>query len=217
MTVGGSDRKALDAAAVPAAGAEREGPGGTGGPERADLEPPPPRRPSPFWARSPVFAAAALAAVGWLLWDMWPDTAYFFSSTAPIDLGAPGAYHLERARPNRLVRVAGAPVAAVTGVETRGGERRVVGLFGLSLAVDRPGGAAPAAVYEGRLLPDRRGRDYAPFVAELGRRGWKPGDRWMVMRDGERPRQRWSRPLLSLLLLAVGAVNLRALVRSVAS
>jgi hypothetical protein len=158
---------------------------------------------------------AVLAAAGWLRWDRWPDAAFFFSSTAPIDLGAPGAYHLDRARPNRLVRIAGAPVAAVTGTETRGGgERRVVGLFGTNLAVDRPSGAGPAALYEGRLLPQRRGEDYAPFVAELGRRGWVAGDRWMVLRDGERPRQRWGPPLLSLLLLAVGAANVRALVRS---
>ncbi|HZY02129.1 MAG TPA: hypothetical protein VFF02_01420 [Anaeromyxobacteraceae bacterium] len=179
--------------------------------------PPPPRRRPALLSRSPVFAAAAMAAVGWLLWDLWPDTAFFFSSTAPIDLGAPGAYRLELARPNRLARIAGPPVASVAGVETRGGERRVVGLLGTSLAVDRPGGAAPAAVYEGRLLPARRGRDYAPFVAELRRRGWTPGQRWMVLRDGERPRQRYGPPLLSLLLVAVGAVNAKALVRSLAS
>lgn len=197
-------------------GPDRERPEGAGGAGAAGPEaiPAPPRRRSPVWARSPVFAAAALAAVGWLLWDLWPDTAYFLSSAAPIDLGAPGAYHLDRARPNRLVRIAGAPVASVTGVEARGGERRVVGLSGLSLAVDRPAGAGPAAVYEGRLLPARRVQDYAPFVAELRRRGWAAGDRWMVLRDGERPRQRWAQPLLSLLLAAVGAVNLRALVRS---
>ncbi|HYQ81980.1 MAG TPA: hypothetical protein VEP68_10780 [Anaeromyxobacteraceae bacterium] len=193
------------------AGAGAEGsPAAGGGPEERS-----PRR--ALLSRSPVFAAAALAAVGWLLWDLWPDTAFFLSSTEPIDLGAPGAYQLDRARPNRLVRIAGASAASVAGVEKRGGERRVVGLLGTSLAVDRPGEVAPAAVYQGRLLPARRGQDYAPFVAELRRRGWTPGERWMVLRDGERPRQRWTAPLLSLLLLAVGALNARALVRSLAS
>jgi hypothetical protein len=38
----------------------------------------------------------------------------------------------------------------------------------------------------------------------------------MVLRDGERPRSRWGRPLLSLLLLALGALNLRALARNLA-
>ncbi|HET6923231.1 MAG TPA: hypothetical protein VFI16_08790 [Anaeromyxobacteraceae bacterium] len=197
------------------------GPAGEAGRDRGDAEAvssSPPRRRSPFPARSPVFSVAVLAAVGWLLWDLWPDAAFFFSSTAPIDLGAPGAYHLDRARPNRLTRIAGVPVAAVTGTETRGGgERRVVGLLGTNLAVDRPSGAGPAALYEGRLLPQRRGQDYAPFVAELRRRGWSAGDRWMVLRDGERPRRRWGPPLLSLVLLAVGAVNLRVFLRSLAS
>lgn len=186
-------------------------------PEPDDVEEevaPPPRRRSPLSAISAPVALLALAAVGWLLWDMWPEVAYFASTRDPIDLGRPGAYHLERAMPNRLVRIDGVPAASVAGVEARGGEeRRVVGLLGLSLAVDRGGGAAPTTLYEGRLLPARRSRDYAPFVAELRRRGWAAGDRWMVLRDGERPRSRWGRPLLSLLLVALGVLNLRALVR----
>jgi len=179
-------------------------------------EPPPRRRPTLTVISTPV-AILALAAVAWLLWDMWPEVAYFASPREPIDLGRPGAYQLDRAVPNRLVRIDGAPVASVAGTEARGGEeRRVVGLFGLSLAVDRPVRAAPTTLHEGRLLPARRSQDYAPFVAELRRRGWAAGDRWMVLRDGERPRSRWGRPLLSLLLLALGALNLRALARNLA-
>lgn len=177
----------------------------------------PRRRRSPLAVISTPVAILALAAVAWLLWDMWPEVAYFASPREPIDLGRPGAYHLERAVPNRLVRIDGAPVASVAGVEARGGdERRVMGLFGLSLAVDRPGGASPTTLHEGRLLPGRRSQDYAPFVAELRRRGWTAGDRWMVLREGERPRSRWGRPLLSLLLVALGALNLRALARNLA-
>jgi len=176
--------------------------------------PPPPRRRPALAAISAPVAVIALAAVAWLLWDLWPDVAYFASSRDPIDLGRPGAYHLERALPNRLVRVDGAPVASVGGVEARGGgERRIAGLFGLSLAVDRPARAAPTTVYEGRLLPARKSADYVPFVAELRKRGWTAGDRWMVLREGERPRARWGPPLLALLLLALGALNIRALVR----
>jgi hypothetical protein len=185
--------------------------------DRIEPEVDAPRRRSPLTAISTPVAILALAAVAWLLWDMWPEVAYFASAREPIDLGRPGAYHLDRAEPNRLARIDGAPAASVAGTEARGGdERRVVGLFGLSLAVDRPGGAAPTTLYEGRLLPARRARDYAPFVAELKRRGWAAGDRWMVLRDGERPRSRWGRPLLSLLLLALGALNLRALSRNLA-
>ncbi len=194
-------------------GDERRG----GGPEPTPDEMPPPRRRPALTVISTPVALLALAAVAWLLWDMWPDVAYFLSPRQPIDLGRPGAYHLDRAVPNRLARIDGVPAAAVGGTEARGGdERRVVGLFGLSLVVDRPGRAAPTTLYEGRLLPARRGRDYAPFVAELRRRGWAAGDRWMVLRDGERPGERWGRPLLSILLVALGALNLRALARNLA-
>ncbi len=176
--------------------------------------PPPPRRRSPFAAISAPVALASLAAVAWLLWDMWPEVDYFLSPRTALDLGRPGAYRLERAVPNRLVRVDGAPATSVPVVESRSGEeRRVVGLAGLNLAVDRPPGAAPTTVYEGRLLPERRAREYAEIAGVLRRRGWAAGERWMVLRDGERPGTRWGRPLLSALLVGLGLVNLRALVR----
>src|SRR6185369_8092373 len=45
---------------------------------------PPPRRRSRFLARNPVFAAVALAACGWLAFDLAPDVLYFFSSRTPV-------------------------------------------------------------------------------------------------------------------------------------
>jgi len=177
---------------------------------------PAPARPeSPLWRRSPVFAVPALLACLWLLWDMWPDVSFFLSSRQPIDLGSPGAYRLERAAANRLVRVAGAPVAQVQATVARGKEERaVLGLRGVNLAVDRPGRAGPTLVYEGRLLPRSRATDYGEAVAALRARGWEAGDRWLVLRDGERPRARWGPLLLSLLLALVAAVNARALLRA---
>jgi hypothetical protein len=175
----------------------------------------PPRRPSPFWRRSPIFAAPALALCLWLLWDLWPEVAYFASSREPIDLGGPGAYRPERAQPNRLVRLTGVPAAQVSITDLRAKEERaVLGLRGLNLAVDRPGRAGPTAVYEGRLLPRARSADYAEAVGRLRERGWEAGERWQVLVDGERPRARWLQPLLALLVLAVAGVNGRALVRS---
>jgi hypothetical protein len=174
----------------------------------------PPRRESPFWRRSPVFAVPALCACLWLLWDLWPDVAFFISTREPVDLGAPGAYRVERALPNRLVRVAGVPAAQVRASDRRGKEdRAVLGLRGVNLAVDRPAGAGPTLVYEGRLLPRSRAADYGEAVAALRARGWEAGDRWLVLRDGERPRSRWVPPILSLLLALVAAVNARALLR----
>jgi hypothetical protein len=176
---------------------------------------PPRRRGSALLARSPAFAVLALAACAWLLWEMWPDTAYFFSPPQAIDLGAPGSYHLERARGNRLVRIQGAPAAQVGASSSKGDERRVLGLFGTNLVVDRPAAAGAVTVFEGRLLPQRAATEYAPIVAALRERGFPAAEGWAVLRDGERPRSRWSRPLLSLVLLLVAGVNLRALVKHV--
>jgi hypothetical protein len=180
------------------------------GAAEADVAPLPRRRP-PFLARSPVFAALALAACGWIAWDLAPDALYFFSSSTPVDLGAPGAYRLAAARPNRLVRVQGVAAAQVPVTTSRGDERRVLGLHGTNLVVDRAEAGGAANVFEGRLLPDRAARDYANVVAALKQRGFSAGDGWAVLRDGERPRERLSRPLLSLVVLVLGAVNLRAL------
>jgi hypothetical protein len=187
------------------------------GPAESELPPGPPRRSGrSLLARSPLFAAMALAACAWLVWDLSPDTAYFFSPPDPVDLGGPGAYHLERARANRFVRVRGAAQAAVGATTGRGGARTVLGIAGTNLLVDRPGTGGAANVFEGRLLPERLAGEYAKAAAALAERGFRPGDRWAVLRDGERPRQRWSGPLLALVAFAVGAVNLRALLRRLA-
>jgi hypothetical protein len=187
------------------------------------IEPPPPpaadepvrprRRESAFLRRSPVFALVVVLASGWLLWDFSPDVRYFFSSVEPIDLGAPGAYHLDRARTDRLVQVRGELRESVAIVE--GKSVRMVGrLVGTNLLVDRPGRDGPP-IYEGRLLADRVTRPrYAPVVAEMRARGTTLPDAWLVLRDGERPRGRLLPIGASLVLLVLLAINLRALVRS---
>ncbi|HET9597994.1 MAG TPA: hypothetical protein VFP65_20570 [Anaeromyxobacteraceae bacterium] len=187
------------------------------GPAESELPPErlPPRRRA-LLARSPVVAMVALAACAFLVWDLSADTAYFFSPADPIDLGGPGGYHLDRARANRLVRVRGAPRAAVGATTGRGDARTVLGLAGTNLLVDRPGAGLGVDLFEGRLLPPRLAGEYAEAAAALAGRGFRPGDGWAVVRDGERPRQRWSRPLLALVALAVGAMNLRALLRRLA-
>ena len=58
----------------------------------------PPRRRSALFARNPVFAVVALLFCGWLLFDLWPEVAYFFSPLDPVDLGGPGANRFSRAR-----------------------------------------------------------------------------------------------------------------------
>jgi hypothetical protein len=171
------------------------------------------RRESPLLARSPAFAVLALAVSGWLLVDLWPDVAFFFSSRDPVDLGGPGAYRLEAARENRLARIRGDLAEAVPVTEARTGAQRTVGrVGGTSLVVDRPGRGGPP-VFEGRLLPSRARADYGEAVAALRARGAKLGDGYVVLRDGERPRKRWLPVAGSAILALLALVNLRALVR----
>jgi hypothetical protein len=174
---------------------------------------PPRRRRSSLLARSPAFAVLTLGFSAWLMWDLWPDVAFFFSSRDPIDLGGPGAYRLERARENRLVQVRGELVQGVPVNEVRSGNPRTVGrLAGTSLVVDRPGRSG-LPVFEGRLLPARTRGDYAEAVAAMRGRGAALDERWAVLRDGERPRKKWL-PVAGWAILAVlAAVNLRALVK----
>lgn len=182
---------------------------GAGGP---DL-PPPPRREPALLARNPTLAALVLAVCGWLLWDLWPDVAYFLSARDPIDLGGPGAYHLERARENRLAQIRGELVEVVPVVEGRSGAQRTVGrIAGTTLVVDRPGRGGPP-VFEGRLLPARARRQYDEAVAVMRRRGAALPEVSPVLRDGDRPRTRWLPVVGSAVLALLALVNLRAIVK----
>lgn len=172
-----------------------------------------PRRESPLLRRSPIVAAMALVVSGWVLGLLWPDVAYFFAPGAPVDLGGPGAYRLDAARENRLVQIRGELVDAIPVTETRSGAIRTVGrVAGTNLLVDRPGRGGPP-MFEGRLLPAPARGDYGEVVAAMRSRGAAIGDRWLVLRDGERPRKRWPPVAGAAILLLVVAVNLRALLR----
>jgi len=188
------------------------------GPRAGEAPPPAPRRrESPLLARSPTFAVLALLVSGWLLHELSGDVAYFFSSRQPIDLGGPGAYALERARENRLVQVRGDLADLVGAKVSRTGQDRTVGrLGGTNLLVDRPGRGGPP-VFEGRLLPASARVDYAEVVAALRKRGAPLPDAWLVLRDGERPREQWLPVLGAALLTVLVAVNLRALLKALTS
>jgi hypothetical protein len=178
--------------------------------------PPPRRRASALFARNPVFAVLALLLCGWLLWDLWPEVSFFFSSTAPIDLGGPRAYRLDAARENRLAQVRGDLAQAIPVSEARTGAARTVGrIAGTNLVIDRPGRGGPP-VFEGRLLPARRNPDYAAAVGAMRERGAPLGDGWLVLRDGERPRLKWLPVAASAILALLALVNLRALVKRLA-
>jgi hypothetical protein len=179
-----------------------------------ETEGPAPRRPSALLSRSPVFALLTSVLCGWLLWELAPDAGYALSSRQPIDLGGPGGYALDRARENRLVQVRGDLIEAVPVVVDRTGASRSVGrLAGTSLLVDRPGRGGPP-VFEGRLLPATARGDYGPVVTAIRQRGAPLGDQWLVLRDGERPADRWPSLAGAAVLLLLLAVNLRALVKT---
>lgn len=180
---------------------------------RRDALPPPRRREPSLLRRNPAFAILALAVCAWLLWDWWPETAWFFAPRTPVDLGGPGAYHLALARENRLATIRGELVEAVPVTEARSGQARTVGrVAGTNLVVDRPGRGGPP-VFEGRILPAGRRADYAEAVAAMRARGAPATDGFVVLRDGERPRTRWLPVAGSAILALLVAVNLRALVK----
>ena len=188
--------------------------GGTSPPaDVPPLPPRPPRRDSPLLARSPTFALLALAVCGWLLVDLSPDVAFFVSSRQPVDLGGPGAYRLDAARENRLAQVRGELVDLVPVTEARSGKARTVGrLAGTNLVVDRPGRGGPP-VFEGRLLPAKARADYGDAVAAMRARGAALGETFLVLRDGERPRDRWLAAAGAAALALLALVNARALLK----
>lgn len=96
----------------------------------------------------PVAAIAMAAAVALGFW-MKDDAAYFFSSPEPIELGAEGDYHLDRAVSNRYAQVHGVPTVRGWYVAENDGSFVVLGLNDTNLLVKRV-----TFEDENRRLPD---------------------------------------------------------------
>ncbi len=97
----------------------------------------------------PPVAALAFVAALTLAWWMKEDAAYFFSSRTPIELGAEGDYHLDRALSNRYAQVHGIPTARGWYVQEKDGSFVVLGLNDTNLLVKRV-----SFEDENRRLPD---------------------------------------------------------------
>lgn len=85
----------------------------------------------------PPVAAVALAGSLFLLYSMRSDLAYFFSSREPIELGAEGDYHFERAVTNRYAQVHGVPSLRGWYVDEPSGSYVIVGVSDTPLLVRR--------------------------------------------------------------------------------
>ncbi len=84
----------------------------------------------------PVAAIGLLASLA-LAWTMREDVTYFFSSRQPIELGAEGDYHFERAEPNRYAQLHGVPTAKGWYIEEGDGAFVILGVNDTPLVVRR--------------------------------------------------------------------------------
>ncbi len=180
----------------------------------------PPRRRRPLgW----VFPALGLLLSGALLGQQWPDVEYLFSSPAPLDLGAPGDYHLERARAGAFARIAGR-LSPEGSHYTRGlFHRELVPFLDAPVLLDRPEPAAgntpvqgAPSVAEGRLEPESADRRFDAVIRyfltrdELAPPGRHAGTAHVwILTEGQRPwhlgaSAAWLAWLLALVLFNVG-------------
>jgi hypothetical protein len=76
----------------------------------------------------PVVALVGFVCSAFLFWSMSEDFAYFFSSKIPIELGAEGDYHFDRALSGRHASIRGIPSARGWYTEEKAGSFVVMGL-----------------------------------------------------------------------------------------
>ena len=120
-----------------------------------------------------VIPALGLLLSTALLWQQRSDLQYLLSSATSVDLGRPGAYHLERAAASRYATITGHPGPEVSHYRHALFERDLVPLLEVPVLVDLPHGEVPprafgpagsrdqdrfpregAASFDGRLEPD---------------------------------------------------------------
>lgn len=179
-----------------------------------------------------VVPLVGLALAGYLLFDRRAALGYWVGSQQPVELGGTGGYHLDRARDGVLANIEGVPGAAAVRFERLGTRYEVVAVRGTNILVrrERKGPALtrrsgereppPAAVpfqASGRLVLDTSAPEYyaQAFRHLVERGGAEPtGGHLYVLMDGERPREGWTVPLVVGGLVALIAVNLWGLSRS---
>jgi hypothetical protein len=173
----------------------------------------------------PVAALAVVASIA-LAWWMKDDASYFFSSPTPIELGAEGDYHLDRAVSNRYAQVHGVPTLRGWYVAEKDGSFVVLGLNDTNLLVKRvtfedenrrlPDGKRPQPrqnpfFARGRLLSRADAEKYEDVFKEYEAWSGAPA-KWLLMAE-QPPGKDFSAMAMFAFVIVFGIVNAWLFVR----
>ena len=175
----------------------------------------------------PPVALLAVCAALTLAWWMREDASYFFSSPTPIELGAEGDYHFERAVSNRYAQVHGVPTVRGWYVEEKDGSFVVLGLNDTPLLAKRvtfddenrrlPDGKRPQPrqnpfFARGRLLSRADAEKYEDVFRE--HEAWNGGAKagWLLLAE-QPPGKDFSGVAMFAFVLGFAAVNAWLFVR----
>jgi hypothetical protein len=175
----------------------------------------------------PPLAGICLLASLFLMWWQLPEVVYFFSERVPLELGAEGDYHLDRAVSNHVAQLRGAPLARGWYTVEPDGDFVLVAIADTPLMVRRPTFPDEAPTREGKRPRPRqhplfaRGRllaladspRYASVLAEASTWSGTPLQ-WVLLVDQLPGRDAGSVAWFGV-LGAFGALNAWLLVRGV--
>jgi hypothetical protein len=192
-----------------------------------ELDAPPRRKASPL---SMLTVVLGLGLVGFLLWDMSGDIAFWAKPPKLVELGVPGSYRIEQAADGALARISGNPGGSADRFRQLGKRYEIVAIRGTSILVRRemrgpdlplpPGRPEPPPnpspfQAEGRLVLDSSIPAYSHAFNLLVERGdaVPHNGHLYVLLDGEKPRTGWRVPAILGGLLLLACANLWTLAR----
>jgi hypothetical protein len=104
----------------------------------------------------PPVAAVALVATAFLMWWQLPEVSWFFSDRTPLELGAEGDYHPERAVSNRLAQLRGVPLGRGWYSVEKDGDFVLLVIADTPVLVRRPTFPDEQAQRDGKRPPPRQ-------------------------------------------------------------
>ncbi len=174
----------------------------------------------------PPVAAVALVASLALAVSYFDDVSYFFSSRDPIELGAEGSYHFDRALTNRYAQLHGVPTVRGWYVEEAAGAFVILGVSDTPIAVrrvtfedenkrlgdgKRPQPRQNPFFARGRLLSREQAGKYEEALREYD--AWSGTKvQWLLLAETP-PGKDWASAAIFGGLLAFAALNLWLLKR----